>query len=117
MNLDQLYGYSLALEDGDLVFDGVALRAVSGVANLRQALQLRVLTPFGTDRFNVNYGLDFTTTFTQPEPLALVKELIKLDLVRTLGTDPRVHDVREVFFSDDPAYQARHPEIAPKVLQ
>jgi hypothetical protein len=117
VNPEKLFGFSLLLQDGDLVFDGDRLRTVSGVANLRQALSLRVQTPFGSDRFNVNYGLDFTATFTQAEPLVLVKQLITLDLVRTLGTDPRVREIRQVLFSDDPTYQARHPAAAPEELQ
>ena len=42
---------------------------------------------------------------------ATVKSLIKLSLVRTLGTDPRISDVQDVQFEDDPAYRARHPEV------
>jgi hypothetical protein len=117
MNFDLLFGYSLAMQDGDLVFDGVELATVSGRDNLLQALQLRLLTPFGSDRFNVNYGVDFTATYTQPGPVATVKELIKLDVVRTLGTDPRVRDIQDVVFSDDPTYLARHPDLSPAWLQ
>jgi hypothetical protein len=118
MNFDTVFGFSLALVDGDLVIDDAGrLQQVSGRDNLLQALQLRVLTPFGSDRFNVNYGLDMTATFTQAQPLTLVKQLIQLDLVRSLGTDPRVRDIQDVVFSDDPAYLARHPEIPLQTLQ
>jgi hypothetical protein len=55
-----------------------------------QALLLRVQTTFGSDRFNTTYGLDVTNAFTQPGTVSEVKSLIKLSLVRTLGTDPRL---------------------------
>ena len=106
-----LLGSSPALADGDLVFDGGALRWLDGLPNLVQALQLRVLTPFGSDIFNTNYGLDARQIFTQPGTVRLIKELIKLNLVSTLGSDPRVRDIRELLFEDDPGYLDRHPEL------
>src|SRR2546422_9384788 len=124
MDEDTLFGYSLALVDGDLVLgdsgntvtvDGVeqpmtTLLPVHGRENLQQALMLRVQTPFGSDIFNTTYGLDVKEAFTQPGNLRMMKELIKLSLVRTLGTDPRVHDIRDVLFSDDPRYLAQPPQ-------
>lgn len=109
--MDKSFGYSLALVDGDIAFDNGSLRRVEGKRNLLQALELRVLTPFGSDIFNTTYGLDVRQAFTQPGSVRMVKELIKLSLVRTLATDPRVRDVREVLFEDDPGYLARHPEL------
>jgi len=105
------FGYSLLLDDGDLVLENGSLRTVEGQANLVQALTLRVLTPYGSDPFNTTYGLDVGAAFTEPNSGRMVKELIKLNLVRTLGTDPRITDIREVLFDDDPAYVVRHPEL------
>ncbi len=110
MNRDDPFGHSLALKDGDLVLENGVFQSVSGKRNLLQALELRVLTPFGSDTFNTTYGLDVKEAFTQPGNLRMMKELIKLSLVRTLGTDPRVHDIRDVVFSDDPRYLAQHPQ-------
>ena len=110
------FGYSLLLEEGDLVIEGGDLRTVAGRPNLIQALTLRVLTPYGSDQFNTSYGLDVTQAFTQPNGVRMVKELIKLNLVRTLASDPRVDDIREVLFDDDPAYLARHPEADAQAL-
>ena len=106
-----LLGNGPALVNGDLVFDGGALRWLDGLPNLVQALQLRVLTPFGNDIFNTNYGLDARQIFTQPGTVRLIKELIKLSLVSTLGSEPRVSDIRELLFEDDPGYLDRHPEL------
>jgi len=110
------FGYSLQLDNGDLIIENGQLLTVAGKPNLIQALTLRVLTPYGSDQFNTTYGLDVSQAFTQPNGLRMVKELLKLNLVRTLGADPRVDDIREVLFDDDPAYWANHPEIDPQVL-
>jgi phage baseplate assembly protein W len=96
------FGTSLRLDDGDLVFDGPRLRDVDGIDNLTQALTLRILTPLGSDRFNTRYGMDLAAVFTAPSGIRMAKELIKLNLVGTLGSDPRVREVRRVTFDDDP---------------
>ena len=109
------FGRGLLLDDGDLVIDGKQLLEVEGIDNLTQALTLRVLTPFGSDRFNVGYGLDLTQVFREPTGVRMVKQIIKLNLVRTIGTDPRVREVRRVSFDDDPDRLAAQPELAPAV--
>lgn len=116
-NNDERFGFSLALDKGDLLFAGEQLVMVAGVRNLQQALVLRILTPFGSDIFNTTYGLDVKQAFTQGGGLRLTKELIKLNLVRALGTDPRVRDIREILFEDDPTYLARHPELTAKAIR
>lgn len=117
MASDSLLGTSLALVDGDLVLEGDGFRMVSGLPNLVQALELRVLTPLGSDIFNITYGLDVTQAFTQPHGLRAVQDFLKVSLVQTISTDARVRDIREVIFEDDPDYQARHPEVTPEILR
>ncbi|MCA1705901.1 MAG: hypothetical protein ABR608_10655 [Pseudonocardiaceae bacterium] len=109
------FGRSLLLDDGDLLVTQGQLREVESVANLSQALTLRVLTPFGSDPFNTGYGLDISQAFTQPNPVSVVKQLLQLNLVRTLGTDPRVRDIREVVFDDDPDLLVANPALMPAV--
>jgi len=109
------FGRSLRLDDGDLVFVAGELAEVDGIDNLTQALTLRVLTPFGSDRFNTGYGLDLTKAFAEPSGIRMVKELIKLNLVGTLGTDPRVSEVRQVTFDDDPERLAGDPNAAARL--
>jgi hypothetical protein len=116
MARDERFGHSLALVGGDLVFDEQpdgtrVLREVRGAGNLLQALKLRVETPLGDDRFNTTYGLDYAQIFAQAGGIQMTKEVVRLNLVRTLGTDPRVRDVREIAFEDEPEFQARHPEV------
>ncbi|MCP2341336.1 hypothetical protein [Actinomadura rupiterrae] len=106
------FGRSLLLDDGDLVFAGGGLREVEGLPNLVQALTARVLTPFGSDPFNTGYGLDIAAAFTLPNTVSGVKQLVQLNLVRTLGADPRVRDIRRVVFDDDPDLTAADPAQA-----
>jgi hypothetical protein len=93
-------GRSLALVDGDLVLKDGDLVDVAGVGNLVQALTLRVLTPLGSDQFNTGYGFDAENVFTQPANARTVRDLITLNLVRTLSTDDRVREIRDVVFLD-----------------
>lgn len=117
MAADDQFGYSLRLVDGDLLLENDHLVTVVGKPNLLQALELRILTPLGSDIFNTTYGLDIRQAFTQSASVRMVKDLIKLNLVRTLGTDPRVRDIREVLFEDDPLYRERHPELDPRTIR
>ena len=110
------FGRGLVLSDGDLEFDGGALVEVDGIANLVQALTLRILTPNGTDRFNTGYGLDVKQAFNTPNGVRMVKELLKLSLVSTLSSDPRVGEIRKVTFDDDPDLLAANPDLRAQVL-
>lgn len=111
-DLTAAYKSGLLLQDGDLVLSGSQLVEVSGVANLQQGLTLRVLTPLGTDPLNVGYGLDVSEAFTGSLTRQLAKEVLRLNLIRTVGSDPRVAEVVSVLFDDDPDYLAAHPEAA-----
>lgn len=106
------FGRGLLVDDGDLVFDDGRLVEITGIANLGQALTLRILTPNGSDRFNTAYGLDVRQAFTAPNGLRIVQELVKLNLVGTLGADPRVSQVRRVTFDDDPDRVTADPDAA-----
>jgi hypothetical protein len=89
-------GRGLELRDGDLVVEHGRLAEVTGLPNLMQALTLRVLTPLGSDRFSTTYGLDVVPVFTQAVGTRTAQDLLRLSLVRTLGTDPRVREIRDV---------------------
>ncbi len=106
------YGRGLLIQDGDLVLDAGRLVEVAGRANLEQALLLRISTPWADDRLNTGYGLDATEAFTAGLPRSLVKEVLRLNLIRTLAGDPRVVAVDQVLFDDDPAYLAAYPQTA-----
>lgn len=106
-------GHSLRLDDGDLVFDEEAhdLAVVTELEALSQALRLAIDTQLGTDRLNVQFGFDRLAIGTYAYNLATRKEYVKMQLVRCVGLDARVRDVREVFFSDDPRAFEAQPQL------
>jgi hypothetical protein len=100
-------GHSLELRDGDLVVGGGRMAEVAGPANLVQALTLRLLTPLGSDRFCTTYGFDAADVFTRAVDTRTALAALRLNVVRTIGTDPRVSEVRAVAVLDPPAGVAR----------
>jgi hypothetical protein len=106
------FGHSLRLDDGDLVFEHGTLIEVSGLQNLVQALVLRIMTPLGNDIFDTGYGFDVRNAFTQATGVRMTRELIKLNLVRTLSPDRRVREVTDIVFPDEPEHVAAHPELS-----
>jgi hypothetical protein len=108
------YGYGLALDDGDLVLADGRLAETYGLATLRQDLRALLATPLSSDRLDVRYGLDLRDAFTGSLPRHLVKEVLRLSIVRTISTDPRVESIERVLFDDDPEYLAAHPGAGPE---
>lgn len=104
------FGRSLALRDGDLHFLEGDLAMVAGEDNFLQAMRVMIETPAGTDIFNVNYGFDILGSVGRPQETRLVKEFIRLNIVRSLSLDNRVREVREVVFNDDPRFFELSPE-------
>jgi phage baseplate assembly protein W len=92
-------GHSLLLADGDLVMRDGRLAEVAGRDNLVQALTLRLLTPYGSDPFDTGYGLSAGEALTGPQSPRMVRELLRLEIVRTLAADPRVAEVLDVRFA------------------
>ncbi|MFF3877190.1 hypothetical protein [Streptomyces sp. NPDC001978] len=104
------FGSSFRLTDGDLVLSAGGPKGepelVHGMTNLQQALSLRLLTPYGSDQVNSTYGLDARRALTGDHGRRMVKELIRLEVVRTLATDPRVREVTSVLFDDAAGFVA-----------
>lgn len=94
------HGTGIRLADGDIVLENGQITLVSGIPNLAQALQLRVLTPLGNDRYDIRYGLDYRSVFTAPANAVEMRDLLRLNLVRTLTTDSRVAEIRDIQVSD-----------------
>jgi phage baseplate assembly protein W len=104
-----VFGRSLQLVDGDLRFDEGDFTGVSGRDNFLQSLQIMIETPFATDMFNVNYGFDLLSIFQSPHNVGLAKELIRLNIVKSVSRDDRVREIKEVVFDDE----SRFFEILP----
>jgi hypothetical protein len=99
-------GHSLRFEDGDLVLElggtaPIGLATVRGERALAQALQLTLETQLGSDVVNTGYGFDATAVGAHSYGVHTRKEIVKLHLVRTIASDRRVKEIRELFFDDE----------------
>lgn len=99
-----VFGRSLQLVNGDLNFANGDFATITGRDNFLQAMQVMIETPFGTDIFNVNYGFDLMNCLSQPESPRLIKELIRLNIVKSLSSDARVREIKEIVFNDEPRF-------------
>lgn len=97
-------GRSLLLEDGDFVLRQGDLALVAGRDNFLQAMRVLIETDFGTDVFNVNYGFDARSVLTTAQSPRAAKDLIRLNLVKSISQDNRVTMIQEIVFDDDPRY-------------
>jgi hypothetical protein len=106
-------GSSLELDAGDLVFDDQAgdLAMVTGTSALSQALALSIETQLGSDRINSGFGFDRAAIGAYAYGIHTQKEYVKMQLVRCVGLDRRVKDVRDAFFQDDPRYFELNPGL------
>jgi hypothetical protein len=107
-----LFGSSLRLADGDLVLAGGDLALISGRDNFAQSLRVIIETPFGTDQININYGLDVTAIFTVANSVRSIKDVIRLNIVKSLAADDRVAQIGDVVFDDDADFARLAPEFA-----
>jgi hypothetical protein len=106
-------GHSLKLEEGDLVLerpagDALELGRVRGVSALAQALRLTFETPLGSDPLNTAHGFDLLALGAHEYGVHTRKEYLKLHLVRVVGSDARIKEVRELFFDDEPRFFELH---------
>jgi phage baseplate assembly protein W len=109
-------GRGLRLTAGDLIFTDQDLSTVdfSAVAdrdNFVQALQVMIETPMGSDVFNVSYGFDLLNSISSPQTVSLIKDLIRLNIVKSLNLDDRVREIKEIAFSDEPRFFEISPEF------
>ena len=107
-----IFGTSIALVDGDFMLVDGDLALVSGRANLAQALRVVIETPFGSDQVNVNYGLDVAAIFTVANSVRSIKDVIRLNLVKSLSLDDRIREIGEIVFDDEPEFARIAPEFA-----
>ena len=113
-NKPSVFGKSLQLVNGDFHFVDGDFALIMGRDNFLQAMQVMIETPFGTDIFNVNYGFDLMNSIGQPQSVRLTKELIRLNIVKSLSIDNRVREIKEVVFDDDPRFFELDPLSNPE---
>ena len=106
-----VFGTSIALVDGDFRLVNGDLSLVSGTDNFGQALQVIVETPFGSDQINVTYGLDVAAIFSVAATVSSVKDVIRLNLVKSLSADNRIREIDAILFDDETGFAALAPEF------
>jgi hypothetical protein len=107
------FGRTLALVDGDLQLAGGDFAMVSGTDDLLQDLMVMMLTAAGGDIFNLNYGFDLLNALSSPVPPQSVQQIIRLNIVKSLSTDNRIRELKDVVFDDDPRFFGLSPQSDP----
>jgi phage baseplate assembly protein W len=113
------YGRTLLLTDGDIVLQQDAdgeqdLAVIAGKLELAQGIQVLIGTPFGSDIFNLFFGFDLLQTLMQPVATRQMRDLVRMCVVKALGQEQRIRQIRAVAFVDEPAFLLIHPEITPE---
>ena len=109
-----VFGRSLEVKDGDLKMENGDFKIIRERNNFLQALSIMIETPYGTDIFNVNYGFDIINCISQPQGIRIVKELLRLNIVKTLTYDNRVTQIKEIVFDDEPRFFKLNPQADPE---
>jgi len=109
---NSVLGTSIALVNGDFGLVNGDLALASGTDNFGQALQVIVETPFGSDPINVTYGLDVAAIFTVAASVSSVKDVIRLNLMKSLSADDRIQQIDQILFDDEDGFAAFAPEFA-----
>jgi hypothetical protein len=106
------FGTSIALAQGDFSLVNGDLALISGRDNFAQALRVIIDTPFGSDPVNVGYGFDVAAIFTTANTVRAIKDVIRLNLVKSLAADDRVQEIAAIVFDDEPKFGSLAPEFA-----
>ncbi len=93
-------GKSLELRHGDLAVVDKDFALIHDRDNFLQALQVMIETPMGSDIFNVSYGFDLLNSISAPQSISFIKDLIRLNIVKSLSLDDRVREIKEIAFSE-----------------
>lgn len=107
-------GRSLRLANGDLAINDNDFAPIVDRDNFIQALQVMIETPMGSDVFNVSYGFDLLNSISAPQTVSLIKDLIRLNIVKSLSHDDRVREIKEIAFGDEPRFFEISPEFEPE---
>ena len=113
MPTPSVFGRSLVLNDGDLAFESGDFQIIAGRDNFFQGMRAMINTPTGSDIFNVRYGFDLLSCLAAPKSPSVIKQLIKLNIVKSLSTDNRIRQIEEIAFDDEPRFYELSPESDP----
>jgi len=112
--IPNVLGKSLKIVNNDIEFINGTLQEISDKSNLNQGLRNMIETPLGTDFFNTTYGFDLHNIISQPTNIRIMKELIKMNIVKSLSMDNRIREIREIVFHDDDRFFELNPDFDKK---
>lgn len=84
----------------DVEFAGGDLAVVSGMDNLVQDLTFALTTALGADPFNTNYGFDGARALSEEQSSMMVRERVRVSVVKLLNDEPRVKQILDVKLLD-----------------
>lgn len=96
-------GRDLRLESGP---NGLDLAKVEGLTALGQALSLALTTALGSDVFNIQFGFDGLNAMAEESNPILVRERIRVAIIRVLRKEPRVRRIIDVNLAEDGRLEA-----------
>jgi hypothetical protein len=79
---------------------GLDLAVLSGAGNLDQCLAVAVTTVLGSDVFNAEFGFDGLAAMVEETDPVLVRERVRVSLIRLLGRDARVRRIVDLKLVD-----------------
>jgi hypothetical protein len=107
-------GRTLELDEGDLVLfrgadaqAGRTLAQIHGLPALSQALRLTLLTQLGSDPLSAVFGFDLRALGAGGYGARTRLEHVRLEIVRCIGADRRVREIRDVTFSPEAERRVR----------
>ncbi len=62
--------------------------------------------------FNVKYGLDVAGIFTVANNVPSIKDVIRLNLMKSFSLDNRIREIDDIVFDDEPGFAQLAPELA-----
>jgi hypothetical protein len=86
-------GVDVVFADGE---NGSVLATDAGTPNLAQDLKVALLTPTGSDMFNVAFGFDGLRVLTEATPPLMTQEMLRLSVLKTIALDARIRRVLDV---------------------
>jgi len=77
------------------------LALVEGMDSLAQSLTIALTTRLGDDVFNVDFGFDGLNALVEETNPILVRERVRIGVIRTITRDPRVGRIADVKLGSD----------------
>ncbi len=84
----------------DIEFAGGDLAVVTGLDCLAQDLTIALTTGLGMDPFNVNFGFDGINDLMQETDPVLMRERVRISIIKVLNNEPRVRRILDVKLLD-----------------